>query len=152
MTTLVLGVGNVLLGDEGVGVHVARALETRTLPSGVDVVDGGTGGFHLLGMLQAASRAILVDATLDGSPPGTVRVTRPRYAADYPPSLSAHDIGLKDLIDALYLLGSAPDVVLVTISVPGVRNVGLGLSNQVEAAIPAAIAAVLDALGESPRE
>ena len=52
MKTLILGVGNLLLKDEGVGIHVIRALENKNLPDNVDLMDGGTGGLHLLSWLQ----------------------------------------------------------------------------------------------------
>ena len=101
--TLVLGLGNVIMGDEGVGVHVVRALEKHTLPPNVECLDGGTGGFVLLEPLQNAGHIILIDATDDGNPPGTVTRTVPRFSADYPPTLTAHDIGVKDLLDAFYM-------------------------------------------------
>ena len=102
---LVLGLGNVLMGDEGVGVHVVRALEKRSLPDYVECLDGGTGGFILLEPLQKAERILLIDAAADTNPPGTVTRTTPRFSRDYPPTLTAHDIGVKDLLDAFYMQG-----------------------------------------------
>ena len=75
--TLVLGVGNLLLKDEGVGIHVIKALENEKLPAHVHLMDGGTGGLHLLSWLQGYDRIIMIDATLDNNLPGTVR-ERPR--------------------------------------------------------------------------
>ncbi|RMD66322.1 hydrogenase maturation protease, partial [Candidatus Parcubacteria bacterium] len=144
--TLVLGIGNILMGDEGVGVHVVRFLEGRTLPDGVVCLDGGTGGFHLLEALQRASRVILIDATLDGAPPGTVRRLQPRFSTDYPRTLTAHDIGLKDLLDSLYLLGSPPEVVLFAVSIPPHQNVGLTLCPEVARIVPAVAEMVLSEL------
>ena len=72
--TLVLGVGNLLLKDEGVGIHVIKALENEKLPAHVHLMDGGTGGLHLLSWLQGYDRIIMIDATLDNNPPGTVRL------------------------------------------------------------------------------
>jgi hydrogenase maturation protease len=92
--TLVLGLGNVLMGDEGVGVHVVRALEKHPLPANVECLDGGTGGFVLLEPLQSAGRVLIVDAAADGNPAGTVTRTTPRFSRDYPPTLTAHDIGV----------------------------------------------------------
>ena len=70
--TLVLGIGNVLMGDEGVGVRVVEAIDPLSLPQGVDIVEGGTGGFQLLGLFDQYDRMIIVDASLDGKPPGTL--------------------------------------------------------------------------------
>jgi hydrogenase maturation protease len=106
--TLILGIGNVLMGDEGVGVSVVRELEkTALLPENVEILDGGVGSFLLLEPMQSAEKLILIDATIDGAAAGTVRRLRPRYSKDYPRTLTAHDIGLKDLLDTFYLLGRA---------------------------------------------
>src|SRR5258708_33429700 len=84
--TLVLGLGNILMGDEGVGVHVVRALQAHALPPDVECLDGGTGGFILLEPLESAHRIILIDATSDENPPRTVTRTTPRLSRDYPPT------------------------------------------------------------------
>jgi hydrogenase maturation protease len=137
--TLILGIGNLLLNDEGVGIHVVSALEEEGF-SGADLMDGGTGGFHLLGHLQSYSHLIIVDASLDEFPPGNVRVLNPKYAKDFPHQLSAHEIGLKDLLDAMFLLGNTPDIHLVAISIKDFQEIGMELTPEVEAAIPVAAA------------
>jgi len=126
--TLVLGLGNVIMGDEGVGVHAVRALEKQTLPGNVECLDGGTGGFILLEPLQAAEHIILIDATDDGNPPGTVTRTTPRFSKDYPPTLTAHDIGVKDLLDAFYMQGGEREVVLYAVSINPKQPISLELS------------------------
>jgi hydrogenase maturation protease len=133
---LVLGIGNVLMGDEGVGVHVIRSLEKFGVPEGVDLLDGGTGGFLLLDPMQRARKVILIDATLDGNPAGTVRRLTPRFSTDYPRTLTAHDIGLKDLLDTFYLVDHPVDVVLLAISIPSFQEVGLELSPEIAARVP----------------
>ncbi|HTH50854.1 MAG TPA: hydrogenase maturation protease [Pyrinomonadaceae bacterium] len=136
---LILGIGNVLMGDEGIGVRVANALETAELPAGVEVLDGGTGSFLLLEPMQNAEKVILNDATIDGKPAGTIRRLRPRYSADYPPTLTAHDIGLKDLLDAFYLIGAeAPEVSLYAISIPPLGKMTIDMSPELEEIIPLA--------------
>ena len=126
--TLVLGLGNVIMGDEGVGVHVVRALEKVQLPSNVECLDGGTGGFVLLEPLQSADHIILIDATDDGNPPGTVTRTTPRFSQDYPPTLTAHDIGVKDLLDAFYMHSGEREVVLYAISIDPRQSISMELS------------------------
>ena len=91
---LVLGIGNVLMGDEGVGVSVVQQLDRANLPAGVEYLDGGTGSFQLLEPLGRARRVILIDATDDGRPVGSVTRLTPRFSSDYPRRLTAHDIGL----------------------------------------------------------
>ncbi len=126
--TLVLGLGNVIMGDEGVGVHVVRALAAETLPAGVECLDGGTGGFILLEPLENADHIILIDAAADGNPPGTVTRTTPRFSKDYPPTLTAHDIGVKDLLDAFYMQGGTREVVLYAIAIDPRQPISMELS------------------------
>ncbi len=142
MKTLVLGVGNLLLKDEGVGIHVIHALEKEQLPSDITLMDGGTGGLHLLSWLQDYQRIIMIDATLDNQPPGTVRLIKPRYASDFPPLMSAHEIGLRDMIEAMLLCGELPDIDLIVISAEDISQVGTELTPRVEAAIPKVIALI----------
>ena len=135
---LVLGIGNILLKDEGVGIHVVSALEKEDYTD-ADLMDGGTGGFHLLGFIQSYKTVILIDASLDEFPAGHTRVLHPKYAKDFPSQLSAHEIGLKDLLDAAFLLGNMPEIRLVAISIKDFQELGMELSPEVEAAIPEAI-------------
>jgi hydrogenase maturation protease len=116
------------MGDEGIGVHVVRALGQRPLPSNVECLDGGTGGFILLEPLQLADRIFLVDATADDNPIGTVSRTTPKFSSDYPPTLTAHDIGIKDLLDAFYMQGGTRDVVLYAITIDPHQPISLDLS------------------------
>jgi hydrogenase maturation protease len=116
------------MGDEGVGVHAMRRLAEKGVPPGVTVVDGGTGGFHLLSYLTAGEPVILVDATLDGRPPGTVSLIEPRYPSDFPRSLGAHDIGLRDLVEAAALTGAFPRILLVTVSIASIESMVMTLS------------------------
>ena len=126
--TLVLGLGNVLMGDEGVGVHVVRALEKHTLPETVECLDGGTGGFILLEPLQSAGRVLLIDAAADGNPIGTVTRTTPRFSRDYPPTLTAHDVGVKDLLDVFYMQGGDRNVILYAITIDPHQPISMSLS------------------------
>ena len=135
--TLVLGIGNVLLGDEGAGIHVVTRLQEEGF-TGADLVDGGTGGLHLLGLIQSYRNVIIADAALDQYPAGNVRIVKTRYAKDFPHYLSAHEIGLKDLLDAAFLLGDVPELSLVAISVKDFPEIGLELSPEIKAAVTVA--------------
>lgn len=134
--TLILGIGNLLMGDEGIGVRVVEEVEKHPLPGNVRCLDGGTGSFLLLEPMQSAGKVILVDATADGSEPGTVRRLQPRFSSDYPRTLTAHDIGLKDLLDAFYLMGNQPEVVLYAVSIPPLNDMSLEISPRLADAIP----------------
>ncbi|MGL4228736.1 MAG: hydrogenase maturation protease [Tannerellaceae bacterium] len=136
MSILILGIGNLLLCDESIGIRVATELENDPALDGIDVLDGGTGGFHLMGTLQEYDDVVLIDATLDSMPPGTIRVLKPKYSTDYPSLMSAHEIGLKTMIDAMILNGKIPRMHLVIISVKKVDDFGMELTPEVEAVIP----------------
>lgn len=143
MNTLILGVGNLLLQDEGVGIHVIHALEKETLPSDIHLLDGGTGGFHLIGWIENYDRIIMVDATLDNHPPGTIRLITPRYSSDFPPLMSAHEIGLKDMIEVMQLsAGKLPEIQLLVVSVVNISRIGMKLSPPVEAAVPVIVSKI----------
>jgi hydrogenase maturation protease len=142
----VLGIGNLLMGDEAVGVHVAQSVAGRPLPPDVTVVDGGTGGFHLLSCLTDFDPVVIVDATMDGRSPGTVSITEPRYASDFPRSLTAHDIGLRDLVESAALLAPLPKIFLVTVSIAAIQEMQMRLSTDVEDAIPRAMDVVANLL------
>jgi hydrogenase maturation protease len=151
MAPLVLGIGNLLMGDEAVGVHVARGLDGPGLPSNVTVIDGGTGGFHLLSCLTDYDPVIVVDATMDGKPAGTVTVTQPRYATDFPRTLTAHDIGLRDLVESAALLHGLPRMFLVTISIDGIQPMETRLAPAVASAVPRAVECVRQVLAVAPQ-
>lgn len=134
---LILGLGNLLMGDEGLGVHFAHRLEQRTdLPAGVHVFEGGTSGFLLTEYFMGYPVIILIDATMDEWPAGTIRLLQPRFSSDFPKSLSTHDIGLKDLLDGLTLLGRMPEIHLFVVSIQDLANMEIGLSPDVEAVLP----------------
>ena len=139
---LILGIGNLLMGDEGVGVHAVRALEGLVMPPGISVLDGGTGGFHLLELFDQHRHMILIDATLDDGAPGTVRVLCPKFASEFPRSLSAHDIGLRDLVESAALLGPLPTIDLITVSIAKIQPMSIEMTPEVRDAIPLVIETV----------
>ena len=147
MKTLVLGLGNILMGDEGIGVYAVRALEQHTLPADVECLDGGTGGFTLLEPLEDADRIILIDAANDGNPVGTVTRTTPRFSRDYPPTLTAHDIGMKDLLDMFYIQGGKHEIVLYAITIDPKQPIRMSLSDQGAGAAQVAVYSILNELG-----
>ena len=133
---LILGIGNYLMGDEGIGVHIAERLEKEKLPLEVDVLDGGTGGFHLLEYFELYPNVILIDATLDSNPPGTIRLIKPKFAKDFPQAMSTHDIGLKDMVSALQIMGTIPEIDLFVVSIESIQQQGITLTPEVESVVP----------------
>ncbi len=142
MAVLIMGIGNYLMGDEGVGVHVAQRLATETLPESVDVLDGGTGGFFLMEYFENYPVVILIDATLDDRPTGTIRVIEPRFASDFPRAMSTHDIGLRDLVEGLAILGKLPKIYLFAVSIEMIQSQQIELSPALERVMPELLAQV----------
>lgn len=130
-----MGIGNYLMGDEGLGVHTVEQLTREGIAGEVDFIDGGTGGFYLLEYFEQYEHVILIDATLDTNPVGTIRLIRPRFAADFPQAMSTHDIGLKDLISALQLLDRMPHVYLYVVSIATIQQQGIELTGEITAVI-----------------
>ena len=139
---LLLGVGNWLMGDEGVGIHVVRHLEAQPPLFGVRVLDGGTGGVNLLLEFEGVEHVVMVDATRDGRPAGTVSFLQPKRVGDLPRGLGAHDFGVKDLFAAAALLDHLPAIHLYTISVEELKPMCTDLSPAVEAAMPEVVHAM----------
>lgn len=150
---LVLGIGNLILRDEGIGIHVIQELEKDdAFAQKVDLLDGGTGGYFLVHEVAKYKHIVLVDASLDDFSTGTVRVIHPKFASDYPPMLSAHEFGLKHMIDALIFLETIPEIHLVVISVEDYQEIGLEMSEQVSEAIPIAIKSVKEIVEQIVQE
>ena len=129
---LILGVGNYLMGDEGVGVHLARQLSIELNDERIDVVDGGTGGFQLMELFETYPTVILADATLDHLEPGTIKLIQPRFSADFPKAMSTHEIGLKDVVESLIILDKLPQMYLFVVSINQVQPLSIELSPEAE--------------------
>jgi len=145
--TLVLGLGNILLADEGVGVRVIEhLLERYDFPEGVLVMDGGTLGLDLLPYLEDASRLVIVDAVQARKPPGTLsRLTGKELPVFLDASkISPHQEGLQDLLALAALKGYLPDEVVFWGAQVGSLGVSLELSP--------AVAAQVDHLGNKVLE
>jgi len=137
-------VGNLLRHDEGVGIHLAQALEQMSLPEGVRVIDGGTGGLSLLYALEKTGKAIFLDAAEMSKDPGTfMRFTleEARIAGDKL-NLSLHELGLHQVLELAKSLGISCEVVFYGIQ-PKDLDWGIGLSPEVEQAIPHILDAVM---------
>ncbi len=149
---LILGIGNYLMGDEGIGVQTAHALQKLPIAEKVDVVDGGTGGFHLLEFFEVHKKVILIDATLDNNEPGTIRLITPRFAKDFPRAMSTHDIGLRDMVNALQLMNKMPEIYLFVVSIESIQQQGILLTPAIEKTIPVLIEKVLELANQLQNE
>ncbi|MDH7577294.1 MAG: HyaD/HybD family hydrogenase maturation endopeptidase [Bacillota bacterium] len=139
--TIILGIGNLLLKDEGVGVHAIRALAGRDLPPGVELIDGGTAGFDLLPLLVGADKIIIVDALRGGEPAGAVyRVTPGDFRSQQQDTpISLHDLGILQVIRSLEILEErTPRVVIIGVE-PKEIDWGMELTPEVAASLPAVL-------------
>jgi hydrogenase maturation protease len=140
---LVLGLGNVLMGDEGVGVRVLERMvaeQDAAHPlSGAELVDGGTLGLDLLPLLDDADAVVMIDAVDLRLPPGSVVVLRDeQLTARMGGALSVHQLGVGDLLAVARLRGTMPARASLVGIQPELLEVGLALSAAVEAAVPRA--------------
>jgi hydrogenase maturation protease len=135
---LILGLGNVLLEDDGVGgAAVSLLLDRFEPPPGVTVFDGGTLGLSLLPYIEMADAVILVDAVRADDAPGTVvRLDGDDVAPAVATRLSPHQVGVADLLDGAHWLGRYPNRVLLLGLVPESIELGVGLSPRVRASLP----------------
>jgi hydrogenase maturation protease len=142
---LVLGLGNVLLGDDGLGAAAVSRIERNyRIPAGVSLEDGGTLGLSLLGMLAEADRVILVDAVRTDSAPGTlVRIDGEDVMDAVRERLSPHQVGVADLLDAARLIGRYPSTVTLLGLVPEFIDLSVVRSSSVEAKLDELVEAVV---------
>ena len=154
----VIGIGNVLTGDDALGPHVVRVVEARyALPADVQVIDAGTPGYDLTAFLVGLDAAILVDAVKAKAEPGELRVYEKADLLSRKPVLavSPHEPGVREALLNADFMGVAPPVVRLVGVQPASTETGIGLSPEVRAAIPAAVervAAELRALGVAGAE
>lgn len=144
--TLVLGVGNLLLSDEGLGLHVIRRLQERyTLPETVQVLDGGTLGMDLLYYLEGCHTLLIVDVVETGQAPGTLlRLEGDDVPAFLSVKVSPHQVGIPDMLFAARLRGIAPPDIVLWGAQPETFDIGLELSP--------ALAAQVDVLVDNLRQ
>ena len=155
-SVLVLGLGNILLSDEGVGVRIVEALDaSHELPDDVEALDGGTSGMELLDMVAGRDCLIVADAVNADGPPGrVVRLENDDIRALFETRFSPHQLGLSDMLAALRLIDKAPRRVLVIGVVPENLKTGLDLSPAAAIGRDAAVAMIVDELarlGMAPR-
>lgn len=138
MRIVVLGVGNTLLSDEGIGVRAVEKLQQDyALPPEVVIIDGGTTGMEMLDDLSKSDHIIIVDAVRSGRPPASiVRLAGEQVPVFFKTKLSPHQIGLSDVLATLAFIGEAPGGITVIGVEPVSLETGMALSPQVEARMP----------------
>lgn len=143
---LILGLGNVLCGDDGLGVAAVHEVQRcYRLGADVEAIDGGTLGLTLLSVFEGANDVILVDAVAAEEPPGTlVRLEGEAVAPAVRTRLSVHQVGVADLLDSLRLLDSFPERLVLLGLVPDTLELGLERTADVERNLPLLVEAVVE--------
>ncbi len=135
MRTIVLGLGNILMRDDGIGVRVIETLRERELPPGVELIDAGTGVYSLIYELEDAELLIVVDAVRGGGEPGTVyRIPGDELQGFGGEALSVHDIRFPEVVSILAEQGHHPEMVVFGVE-PASTEMGMELSPEVEAVL-----------------
>ena len=146
--TVVVGVGNAILSDDGVGVHAARLLQADSrVPPGVTILDGGTLGLALVPYISDASRVLFLDAVNLGATPGTITRMTGNDLLGTSGGWSVHQLGVADLLAALALISTGPQDVVVLGVQPANTEWGTSLSPAVGAALAQLVEAAVAQLG-----
>jgi hydrogenase maturation protease len=158
---LVVGLGNILLKDEGVGVHAATELQKMKLPENVEVIDGGTAGLDVLLCQDEAYKLVVIDATAGGREPGTIY--KARFAGDQKnkllsgltpeqPSISLHQLGMVEALLIAEKTGCGPEEVVIVGIEPVEIDAGLEPSDKIKQKIPEVVNAVLEEIRDAVHE
>jgi len=142
---LVIGVGNLLLKDEGLGIHVVRELQKKEFPPGVEAIEGGLTGISLIDFFQGSRKVVLIDAADMNLAPGTVVRFTPEEirSPSRNPKFSAHDLGLLEVLELAKALGQCPPEVVIIGVQPKEISWGTDLTPELRASLPRVLKAVL---------
>ena len=146
---VVIGIGNLLLMDEGIGVHTINELEKHDLPGSIEIYDGGTGGFKLIDLMHGAARVIFIDAVETGKAPGSVTIFRAEdvHSIYNKKKYSLHDTDLMEIIKMAEMLGNPPMIEIVGIQ-PKTINYGTTLSKELAGSMSNIVNSVLKRIEE----
>jgi hydrogenase maturation protease len=132
----IIGCGNLLMQDEGIGVHLIEYLKGVKVPSGVELVDGACSGFDLLGFIQESREVVIVDAVKAGGQPGDIYKFSPDdFQTDIFPKTSLHDVSLKDIFEIVKLTGSFPRITIFGVE-PKTMDWGMELTAELRKILP----------------
>ncbi|CAH2213301.1 hydrogenase maturation protease [Tepidibacter aestuarii] len=138
----VLGIGNILLRDDGIGVHIINELQNQNLNSNVELIDGGTCILDLLGVFVENNKVIVVDSLKGGHLPGTIYKVPPQELGNYiKANSSLHDVQVLDILKSANLMGHSPEVIIIGIE-PEEIFFDLNLSDTIKEQIPKIIEVV----------
>jgi len=159
---LILGLGNILLKDEGIGVHVVRELQKQQLPSNVEIIDGGTAALEVLLTRKDLDKLVVIDAVRAGKKPGTIYKARFKgeqkgeitkiFGGDKDRKISLHQVGLIGALAAVEKLDCAPVEIVIIGVEPGQVDYGLELTEPVKRRLRRIIKTVLEEINDAVYE
>lgn len=150
MHVLVLGIGNLIMTDDGIGVRVVQQLAKRyRIPEGVALLEGGTLGLNLLPELEGVKRLLVVDALETGKQPGTLqRLEGDEIPLSFETRYSPHELGLRDLLTVAALMGEAPGEVVLW----GIQPERLDLGEELSVTVAARLDELTDRVADELRK
>jgi len=145
---VVLGVGNTLMRDDGIGVRVVRTLaETYDLPGHVRLVEGGVAGLRCLSEFEGAEYLLIVDAVYGKKPPGAIDRLTPEELPEHRGTVfSAHEIGVSEMLSVARLLGKLPTTRILAVQAKEAQCVGLDLTPELQVALPRVVEVLVEEL------
>jgi hydrogenase maturation protease len=150
MRVLVLGIGNILLSDEGIGVRAVEELRKNySFSDGVEIMDGGTLGIDLLYFMEGFQKLLVIDAVLGGDSPGTLyKFKGDEVKAYFRKKVSAHELGFQEVLALADLLGRKPEEIVLI----GIEPESLDISVELSYSIKRRMQDLMDKVLEQLRE
>lgn len=144
---LILGIGNILHKDDGLGVFIVNEIAgtVKDLPEDVEIADGGTLGYDLLPLMSGREKIVIVDALKVDDTPGNIYKFPAKHLVDNNQKYSLHDMGVKKIIDMLTIMGEKPEIEIIGIVPEDYNSFEMGISDSVKKSIPKAVEHILNA-------
>ena len=141
---LILGIGNILLQDDGLGVHILNELEKMDLPDKVELLDGGTGGFHLIPIIEDKKKLIILDAIVSEDEPGSIyRLKFEDIEYKQKAGISLHEAGIIEALKIASIHGKRPDTIIIAVRPKEYKTFGLDVTPEIKKIFPDVIDLVM---------
>ncbi len=147
-SVLILGIGNILHKDDGLGVFIVNEIEksNRDIPEYVEVIDGGVMGYDLLPLMTGREKIVIVDALQADDVPGSIYRFPAKHLTDSNNKFSLHEMGVKKIIDMLILTGENPEIEIIGIVPEDIHTLEIGISDSVKKSVPKAVELIIEAV------
>lgn len=141
---MILGIGNILLQDDGIGIHILNELKKMDIPDTVELLDGGTGGFHLIPIIEDKKKLIILDAIVSEDEPGSVyRLKFDDLDYKQKPGISLHEAGIIEALKIASIHGKRPETIIIAVRPKEYKTFGLDVTPELKKIFPAVIDLVM---------